>query len=182
MANEAHVASELLLWASGSQHPQGALGGCGEHASRYLSGRRDIGLPTPIHHWVGLFLETRTLWDFQAILLAGQVCFHNQNKALIQKVTSVAMSTLACMEQSIEGLWAGPRQHLLHKGLQAGVKHRGGSHIYLCVCLISGPVSFLILVFLFPTSLLFKIYAVWLGFMYPCKQPWIFFWNTATHK
>lgn len=81
------------------------------------------------------------------------------------------MSTLACMEQSIEGLWAGPRQHLPHKGLQAGVKHRGSSHIYLCVCLISGPVSFLILIFLSPPSLLFKIYAVWLGFMYPCKQP-----------
>lgn len=174
MANKGHVASELSLWASGSQHPQGALGGCGEHASHYLSGRRgswDIRLPTPIHHWVGLFLETQTLWDFQAILLARQVCFHNQNKALIQKVPSVATSTLVCTEQSTEGLWAGPRGHLLYKGLQPGVRHRGSSHVYLCVCLIPGPISFLILVFLFLPSLLFKIYAIWLGFMYPCKQP-----------
>ena len=64
MANKGHVTSESLLWASGSQHPQGALGGCGELASHYLSGRRgswDTRIPTPIRHWVGLFLETNSL-------------------------------------------------------------------------------------------------------------------------
>lgn len=64
MADKGHVTSESLLWASGSQHPQGALGGCGELASPYLSGRRgswDTRTPTPIRHWVGLFLETNSL-------------------------------------------------------------------------------------------------------------------------
>ena len=50
-ANKGHVASKLLLWATGAQHPwgRGALAGCREQAPCYLHGRRgswDIHLPT----------------------------------------------------------------------------------------------------------------------------------------
>ena len=36
----------------------------------------------------------------------------SQNKALIQRVTGVAMSILLCTEIRTEGLWAGPQKHL----------------------------------------------------------------------
>lgn len=35
-------------------------------------------------------MGTQSLWDVRAILLAGQVCFHSQNKAFIQRVTGAA--------------------------------------------------------------------------------------------
>lgn len=115
-----------------------------------------------IHHWVGPFLETENPCDFWAILLAGQVSFHSQNKALIQRVTGVAMSIFLCTEVRTEGPWAGPQQHLLHR-----IKHRGSYYIVSFLA----PFPVLILVFLSLPSLPLTIYAIWLCFMYPCKLP-----------
>ena len=77
-----------------------------------------------IYQLVGPFLQTEKPCDFWAILLAGQVSFHSQNKALIQRVAGVAMSIFLCTEIRTEELWAGPQQHLLHS-----VRHRGSYHI-----------------------------------------------------
>lgn len=110
----------------------------------------------------GAVSRDRKSLHFWAILLAGQVSFHSQNKALIQRVTGVAMSIFLCTEVRTGGAWAGPQQHLLHR-----IKYRGKHYIVSFLA----PFPVLILVFLSLPSLPLTIYAIWLCFMYPCKLP-----------
>lgn len=83
-AHKGHTASELLLWATGAQHPWRGGTGRPQRTSRVLSPWKERKLryssTNSIHHWVGPFLETETPCDFRAILLAGQVSFQARTK------------------------------------------------------------------------------------------------------